>query len=505
MKDKCIILSRVSTLIQDLVQQTEAVRKQALADGYEDIVFIEDKESAVKLDEESRLGLTRLKNMILSDPTIKCVYAYELSRIGRRPEVNYNIRNFLQEHRVQLIILSPYMKVFDDDFNIIETSNVMFGLFNVLSENEGFIRKARFKRGKLAKQQQGKYIGGGILLGYKLDTDKSFIVDKEASEGIRMAFDMYVRQRKSLTSIGRELITLGYLHRKSLHGVSAFVYDMLSNEAYKGGVSRGNIYPPIVDESTFNAAGKLLEEHRKCLKTSSYYNHLCKGLLREKKCGYVLTAHGKKNFYYLHRIMMEPKTVLSFIVPRDIIDGFFIHLIDTRYGEIEQIDIEERKKQAEKQIALTEKKIESTRKVLENCDKKTRRIQERIVDGKLDEKMGDDMIREIQDKVLYAEMDLRKFKNELTNQQLHRQSLDIIWPDEKTTDCTDTEGMEKMRQKLFRIVRVAYVERIKDQKGISGKIEVVFADGHTENYWYNSWTKKVWDENNQEVKYQLVA
>lgn len=115
---------------------------------------------------------------------------------------------------------------------------------------------------------------------------------------------------------------------------------------------------------------------------------------------------------------------------------------------------------------MTEKKIESTRKVLENCDKKTRRIQERIVDGKLDEKMGDDMIREIQDKVLYAEMDLRKFKNELTNQQLHRQSLDIIWPDDKTTDCTDTEGMEKMRQKLFSIVRVVYVERIKDQKGV---------------------------------------
>ena len=42
MKDKCIILSRVSTLIQDLVQQTEAVRKQAMADGYEDIVVIED-------------------------------------------------------------------------------------------------------------------------------------------------------------------------------------------------------------------------------------------------------------------------------------------------------------------------------------------------------------------------------------------------------------------------------------------------------------------------------
>ena len=54
-----------------------------LADGYEDIVVIEDKESAVKLDEESRFGLTSLKNLILSDPTIKCVYADKLSRIGR--------------------------------------------------------------------------------------------------------------------------------------------------------------------------------------------------------------------------------------------------------------------------------------------------------------------------------------------------------------------------------------------------------------------------------------
>ena len=115
------------------------------------------------------------------------------------------------------------------------------------------------------------------------------------------------------------------------------------------------------------------------------------------------------------------------------------------------------------------------------------------------------MIMEIQEKTMLAEMDLRKYKNDLTNQQIYRQSLDIIWPDERTVDCTDTEGMEKMRQKFFRIVRVAYIEHIKDRKGISGKLEVVFTDGHTENYWYNSWTKKVWDDNMQEVRFKLVA
>ena len=65
MKDKCIILSRVSTIVQDLNQQTEEVKKQALADGYTEIIIIEDKESAVKLDEESRLGLSKLKSLII--------------------------------------------------------------------------------------------------------------------------------------------------------------------------------------------------------------------------------------------------------------------------------------------------------------------------------------------------------------------------------------------------------------------------------------------------------
>lgn len=141
MKDKCIILSRVSTIVQDLNQQTEEVKKQALADGYTEIIIIEDKESAVKLDEESRLGLSKLKSLIIADKTIKCVYAYELSRIGRRPEVNYSIRDFLKDNKVQLIVLKPYIKLFNDDFSVNETSNMIFSIFNSLAENEGYLRK----------------------------------------------------------------------------------------------------------------------------------------------------------------------------------------------------------------------------------------------------------------------------------------------------------------------------------------------------------------------------
>ena len=61
---KCILLVRVSTIMQDLVQQTEKVRDAAIRDGYkeESIIIIEDKESAVKLSEEERNGLNNMKN-----------------------------------------------------------------------------------------------------------------------------------------------------------------------------------------------------------------------------------------------------------------------------------------------------------------------------------------------------------------------------------------------------------------------------------------------------------
>ena len=57
-----IILSRVSTQMQDLTQQTDTVKRLAKIDGYNDnhIIIIEDKESAVLLSEEERNGLNEV-------------------------------------------------------------------------------------------------------------------------------------------------------------------------------------------------------------------------------------------------------------------------------------------------------------------------------------------------------------------------------------------------------------------------------------------------------------
>ena len=72
---KAIILSRVSTSQQDLTQQTEDVLREAHKDGYSarNIIIIENVESAIKLSEEERQGLNKMKDHIKRDSSIQCV------------------------------------------------------------------------------------------------------------------------------------------------------------------------------------------------------------------------------------------------------------------------------------------------------------------------------------------------------------------------------------------------------------------------------------------------
>lgn len=166
---KCICLSRVSTGIQDLDQQTERLIEAAHYAGYVDdnILCIEDKESAVCKNEEERNGLNKLKEYI-SGGNIEMVIVYELSRIARRADVLYSIRDFLIKHNVQLQVLNPAFKLLKDDGSLDENSNILMGIFCSLSENEGYLRKARFKRGKMKKAAENKFCNGTPLYGYRV-------------------------------------------------------------------------------------------------------------------------------------------------------------------------------------------------------------------------------------------------------------------------------------------------------------------------------------------------
>ena len=83
-KGKAILLVRVSTQKQDFDAQEKELYNMALSDGYadNDIIPICEKESGIKLSEEERNGLNRMKEVI-AEGGVTCVYAWEISRIAR--------------------------------------------------------------------------------------------------------------------------------------------------------------------------------------------------------------------------------------------------------------------------------------------------------------------------------------------------------------------------------------------------------------------------------------
>jgi len=104
MSAKAILFMRVSTDSQIIESQPKVLRDMAHQDGFSDenIISIGEKESAIKLGEEERRSLEKLKHYIETD-NIDTVYVFELSRIARTAKVLYSVRDYLVEHQVQLM------------------------------------------------------------------------------------------------------------------------------------------------------------------------------------------------------------------------------------------------------------------------------------------------------------------------------------------------------------------------------------------------------------------
>ena len=296
-RGKCLLLVRVSSEQQDLVQQTEKVKEEALKDGFseDDIIIIEDKESAVLLSEEERNGLNRMKYYIEND-NIQVVYTYEVSRISRRPSVLYSIRDYLIEHKIQLVILNPFMKLLKDDGSISETANLYFGIFTSLAEQEGFIRKARMKRGVEHKKALGLHWGGTIAIGYKTDKQDRYIIDEETAPIVRRIFEDYVNG-KSVRQIGKDLHNEGWRKETAYLTIVQSILNILHREYYTG---NDGIHPAIISEELYKKAQEKCSKSR-VYATKSDETMLLKGLIYDRKSGFLLSGNKTNKNYYSKR------------------------------------------------------------------------------------------------------------------------------------------------------------------------------------------------------------
>ena len=518
---KAIGLIRVSTLVQDLQQQTDVVKNEMIKDGYvfpDDIILIEDKESAVKLSEEERQGINKMKNYIEKDSTINCVYVFELSRLSRRPEILYSVRDWLIAHHVNLIVLKPYMKLLEDG-KLSETASIMFGIFGAMSEQEGFIRKERMRRGKLKAQLEGKSLGNWLPFGYTTDSERHIIIDEEKANLVRKIFTMCVDENKSTTVIARELTETGEFPTKStIHGHSSSVLNILRNTAYIGKAPFNkkdnkvnyNQYPRIISTELFNKAQLLLSSRKQQPKTNHKNIYYCKGLIKDKNSGRVLRASPAVASYGFASDRLDPIKYKTVTVPINLFDSFAWHLTVEYNKKNSPIDMQKMRAELLKEISLLNKKIDTGKKSLAELDRRIERIQERIISGKMKESLGDKMLSEIYLKQEELLDSIPTWETDAFNKTAYWHATAMI-EDEDFKDLSTVTDPEKRYQLIHDAIKEIVVEkggipekgRIR-KKGLGvkyGTMEVRYENGAVEQYKFNSYTKKCFTMDDVEVPY----
>lgn len=289
---KCILLVRVSTEQQSYDEQEKQLYVRAIKDGYsdEEIEPIKEKESGIKLKEEDRNGLNRMKEVITNNK-IECVYAWEISRIARTKKVLFSILEYLIEHKIQLKINEPNITLLNDDKTINEGSETVFTLFAQIAESEMRNKKARFARGKKSAGKDKKYIGGYLLYGYRVNEKGYLVLNEKQIEVVKYIFKTYLSTDCSVRSLANELTELGYISYKNESTARVFVSNVLHNYSYAACSDSLYKYDEvIIAKKDIDAAIEKCNKNISLSKSVIKHIYFCKSLIKSD-CGHIYTAH----------------------------------------------------------------------------------------------------------------------------------------------------------------------------------------------------------------------
>lgn len=280
---KCILLVRVSTEQQSYDAQEKELYNLAEQSGYsrDRITSIAEKESGIKLSEEERAGLNKMKELIETGE-YDCVFAWEISRIARRKKILFSIQEYLVDKKIQLVIKEPFLHLLKSDGSIDEGAETIFTLYAQIAETEMRNKLSRFERARKDGYARGKFEGGRVTMGYKVNSEGFWEVDEEDAKLIRLIFELYISGDYSTTTLAKELLARGYFRKRypikskgeimSVTTVKNRVWQILRNTMYRGGVSEmkvgnkirknSNNYPQIIDDETWEKCEKKRSANR---------------------------------------------------------------------------------------------------------------------------------------------------------------------------------------------------------------------------------------------------
>ena len=247
---------------------------------------------------------------------VNCVVVYKVDRLTRSLLDFSKIMEVLDRHGATFVSVTQ-------QFNT--TSSLGRLTLNILLSFAQFEREMISERTRdkmSAARRKGKWVGGGLALGYDCATQRrALVVNEGEARQVREMFTLYL-ELGSLIPVVQELARRGWRMKswttregRRIGGGpfnKATLHYLLTNVIYTGRVNyKGEIYPGehprIVDDETWNRVQEQLNRngHRGGRNVRNKYGALLKGLIRCGSCSvgmthtYVRKDGGKLYRYYV--------------------------------------------------------------------------------------------------------------------------------------------------------------------------------------------------------------
>lgn len=483
-KPKALCIIRISTEAQEIEEQRKQTIQMALDDGYEkdEIVVVGGVASAIKCDDAYMKNLNETYKLLEEHDTIKCIYAWEVSRIGRKESILHQFREYLVAHRIQLKIRVGGLVLLDDDGRESIGVKIAFSLFAAMAVAEMETKKARFKRSKDRNRAQGRMNGGSILFGYTTDSNGFFIIQKEDAALVRTIYRMYASGRYSIHSLTEELISQGYTHHGDCLNPATVGGWLRYADSYAG---KGEIkYPQLLDQALVDKVKAQLKNAINSTPRASKKIYFASRLLK-CECGRYLC--GKSNSYTCasnatrSKLLLMGRTVCEYAISPGVpmIDNLLwsiareIHL--ERLGELS----EERIKETKAEIDILAKKLAFLNSKIAGFDTKKKRLTSAYVLGDF----NDEEFEALKKKLLDGHTRLLEEQLTMMNRYislmgfLDENNVKVGDPEEMIRDIEARNDRKEMNEIIRKYITGGMVKR-SEYQGFKGfEIEVVSVVG----------------------------
>ncbi len=222
---------------------------------------------------------------------IDVVVVYKLDRITRSLSDFFEMDRMLEANGCSLVSINENLDTSTP------MGKAMRNIMIIFAELERETNSERVRDKMMAEARQGRFLGGNIPYGLRVENRKYLIVPEEAKV-VRLMFEKYTETR-SVSRVRDSIMGLGYRNRRGGKFTSQAIEKILGNVRYRGtyaynGVEIPDTHEAIVSPEVFETVQQTVTMYHRKPPTDSGeamagHNYLLQGLLECPHCDVLMT------------------------------------------------------------------------------------------------------------------------------------------------------------------------------------------------------------------------